>query len=264
MKPINDPSLLNTGISISGYYLMSDAYATHRPKGMTEWLITYTLRGKGYMDVPSGMQHCIKGDITFLRPGTPHRYGTVKGEEWDFYWAHFNDYLIEDNLLPSEPLFIHNFKANTVQRRINQAFRRLLFDSTERDEYWQELCLNSLREMLMLLAQEQKLQRDPRIVETIHYLSIHMRDSVQIEELARTIGLSSSRLSHLFKEQTGLSIIDTLNQMRIRQAALLLTHTNRSASEICYEVGFHNYNHFINQFRKWYGLSPSSYKRKHT
>jgi len=267
LQPSDEPSHYDgnsSGIIISGHYQVNDTYATYRPNGMNDWLIAYTLGGEGYFNTPEGYKTCSSGDLVLLKPGTPHKYGTVKGNTWNFVWAHFSTHPIGDKLLPVEPLLIHRFEPDSIRRRVYRAFRRLLSDSRERNDYWQELCLNSLREVLMLLSQGQQQKLDPRILEAMHYLSIHMRKTVQIEELSRSIGISPSRLSHLFKEQTGLSIIDALNQMRIRQAALLLKHTNRSASEVAYEVGFHNYNHFINQFRKWFGTNPSGFRKNNS
>ncbi|MNW35385.1 Arabinose operon regulatory protein [compost metagenome] len=264
MERFDDPShydKITSGILISGHFQVNDTYSTNRPDGMNDWLIAYTLSGKGYFNTPEGNRECSSGDIVLLRPGTPHSYGTVKGEVWNFIWAHFTSHPVSANLLPAEPLLIYTFRPDAVRNRVYQAFRRLLSDSRERNDYWQELCLHSLHEILILLSQGQRQKLDPRIIEAMHYLSIHMRSPVQVEELSRSIGISPSRLSHLFKEQTGLSIIDTLNQLRIRQAALLLKHTNRSASETAYDVGFHNYNHFIKQFHKWIGTNPSSYRK---
>jgi len=264
MAQFDEPSNYDgqsNGLFICGHFHVNDSYSTHRPHGMQDWLITFTLSGEGYFITPDGEKRCSRGDIVLMRPDVPHTYGTVNGQVWNFIWAHFSSISVGDSLLPSDPLFIHTIEPQSINKRVHRAFRRILSDSRERHEYWHDLCLNSLREILLLLAQKQNHTMDPRVEEVLHYLSNHMRHTVQIEELARTIGLSASRMSHLFKEQTGISVIDALNQMRIRQAALLFEHTNRSASEISYEVGFQNYNHFIRQFRKWMGTTPSDYKK---
>ena len=111
-------------------------------------------------------------------------------------------------------------------------------DSIERSAYWSELCENNLREILLLLARRESKQIDARIEETQHLLSANMTAAFRIEDLAKKVGLSPSRLSHLYKETIGISIVESLNQMRIRQAALLLEHTNRTATEVALDVGF--------------------------
>jgi AraC family transcriptional regulator of arabinose operon len=121
--------------------------------------------------------------------------------------------------------------------------------------------LGALREVLMLLAKQQTNGLDPRIDETLFLLAQRMQETVRVEELARSVGLSASRLSHLFKENTGESIVEALNHMRIKQAALLLAHTNRNATEAAHDVGFQNYNHFTRQFRKYIGLTPSEFSQ---
>jgi AraC family transcriptional regulator, arabinose operon regulatory protein len=244
---------------IAGHYHESDTYSIVRPDGMSEWLITYTLGGEGYFEADGCEQRVMAGDVTLLKPGTPHCYGTPKGKRWHFVWAHFTGGLMDTSLLPLDALTIRQIEQQAMRERIYQAFLRILSDSREQGAYWHELCLGALREVLMLLAKQQTSGIDPRIEETLYLLAQRMQESVRVEELARSVGLSASRLSHLFKENTGESIVEALNRMRIKQAALLLAHTNRNATEAAHDVGFQNYNHFTRQFRKYIGLTPSEF-----
>lgn len=249
------------GRVIAGHFHERDTYSTVRPDGMSDWLITYTLGGEGYFEADGCERRVRAGDITLLKPGTPHRYGTSKGQSWHFVWAHFTGGLMDASLLPIESLAIRQIEQPAVRGRIYCAFRRILSDSRERGPYWHELCLGALREILMLLEKQQTSGLDPRIEETLYLLAQRMQETVRVEELARSVGLSESRLSHLFKENTGESIVEALNRMRIKQAALLLAHTNRNAAEAAHDVGFQNYNHFTRQFRKYTGLTPSEFSQ---
>jgi AraC family transcriptional regulator of arabinose operon len=250
------------GIVLAGHFDEPDTYVTKRPAGMNDWLITFTLGGAGYYLTPGGKSICSAGDIALLKPGTPHQYGTEPGSRWHFVWAHFSSPLMETGLLPDRELLLHRIEGATARERIYQAFKRIIADASERGAYWRELSENALREVLLLLAGKIGKKNDPRIDETLHYLSEHMHEPISIEQLAKAVGLSPSRLSHLFKKQTGQSIVETLNRMRLRQAALLLEHTDRSASEAARDAGFQNYNHFLNLFRKTYGVSPSVYRKE--
>nr|WP_231686987.1 AraC family ligand binding domain-containing protein [Bacillus sp. JCM 19034] len=205
---------------------------------MNDWLITYTLAGEGFFEI-EGQEHRTRtGEITLLKPGTPHRYGTPKGERWNFVWAHFKEGFMDTGLLPLDALTIQHIEQQAVRERIYYAFRRILSDSREQGSYWHELCVSALREILMLLAKQHTSEFDPRIEETLYLLAERMNETIRVEELAQNIGLSPSRLAHLFKENTGESIIEALNRMRIKQATLLLAHTNRNASEAAHEVAF--------------------------
>ncbi|RAP78670.1 AraC family transcriptional regulator [Paenibacillus montanisoli] len=249
-------------IVIAGHFHEPEQYTVKRLEGMSDWLITYTLAGDGYFLIDGEERFCQTGDVTLMQPGVPHQYGTRKGSSWHFLWAHFTSRFMETSLLPNAKLLIHSTDSNVARQRIFQSFSRLVSDSIERSAYWNELCENTMREILLLLAQRLSRQVDPRIEEIRHLLSSRMQDPIRIDELAKAVGLSPSRLSHLYKESTGSSIVDSLNDMRIHQAALLLEHTDRQASEVALDVGFQNYNHFANQFRKRHGVNPRAYKHR--
>ncbi|TXK72777.1 helix-turn-helix domain-containing protein [Paenibacillus sp. N3.4] len=244
---------------LAGHFLEPDSYVIKRPHGLDNWLLTFTLEGEGYFMTGGYEQRCRAGDLTLLKPGAPHHYGTRKGQTWNFVWTHFPTRFTETNLMPDKELLILSIEKGSLRERIYQACTRMLGDFRERGEFWHELCGGSLREILYIMAQKTSRKMDSRIEEVLHLLSQHMRQTIRIEDLSQAVGLSPSRLSHLFKTSTGYSIIDTLNRMRIQQAVLLLEHTDRSASEVCYDVGFQNYNHFTNQFRKWYGMNPRTF-----
>ncbi|NOU67759.1 helix-turn-helix domain-containing protein [Paenibacillus sp. LMG 31461] len=253
--------ILDANGLFAGHYIESDTYVTKRPQGRDDWLLIFTLEGAGFVNYQGTEHVCKKGALVLLAPGTPQHYGTLTNHTWQFVWAHFPSTLSETNLLPQENQLLVMIENESIQERIHLAFTRILADSRERGEYWFELCCSSLREILLIMAQKNIRKMDPRIEEVLHLLSGQMREQIRLEDLAQTVGLSPSRLSHLFKESTGYSIIDTLNRMRIQQAVMMLAHTGRSASDVCYDVGFQNYNHFTNQFRKWQGMTPSMFMK---
>lgn len=247
-------------LMIADYFKKNDTYEVIRPQGMENWLITFTLSGEGFFVVDDRDKHITRaGDIVLLRPNTDHHYGTQKGKQWEFVWAHFS-HLPETILLPEEDLIVHHLEQEHTQKRVLQAFQKIIEDSRERSGLWQDLCFNALSEVMLLLTQQNSRKQDPRVDQVLYLLSRRMKEDIRIAELATEVSLSTSRLSHLFKEATGSSIIDTLNRMRLQQAGLLLLHTNRNASEVSIDVGFQNYNHFAELFRKYYGVNPSAYK----
>ncbi|MNW05621.1 HTH-type transcriptional regulator YesS [compost metagenome] len=61
-------------------------------------------------------------------------------------------------------------------------------------------------------------------------------------------------------EQTGKSMIDFVNQLRIDKAKELLMDTELTIKQIAAEVGYFNVQSFNRFFRKYEGMPPSSYK----
>ncbi|WP_245585993.1 helix-turn-helix domain-containing protein [Paenibacillus pinihumi] len=249
------------GTIFAGHFNETDRYTTSRPGGMEDWLMTYTLSGEGYFHTPSGINQCYEGDLALLRSGVPHEYGAAPGKQWNFIWAHFPG-LNETHYLPGEELIVQHLGNEHLQNRVYRALRNVLLDSREQRPLWRELCENEIRGILLLIADRSRDKLDPRVEQTLHYLSRHMREPIKIETVARAVGLSASRLSHLFKATTGTTLVHMLSEMRIRQASALIRHAGRTASEAAYEVGFQNYNHFASQFQRQMGTSPREYRKQ--
>ncbi|MDQ3800667.1 MAG: helix-turn-helix transcriptional regulator [Acidobacteriota bacterium] len=81
--------------------------------------------------------------------------------------------------------------------------------------------------------------------------------------MARLVRISPSRLQHIFKEQTGWSINRYLRELRLKKAAALLTESFLSVKEIRCTVGITDTRHFASDFKRRYGMTPSSYRNEH-
>jgi signal transduction histidine kinase/DNA-binding response OmpR family regulator/ligand-binding sensor domain-containing protein len=87
---------------------------------------------------------------------------------------------------------------------------------------------------------------------------------LNVEMLAREVGISRVQLHRKLKELTGLSSSEFIRELRLKQAAELLREKRMDISQIAYSVGFSNRTHFSTAFRKFYGISPSEYIQKST
>jgi len=85
-------------------------------------------------------------------------------------------------------------------------------------------------------------------------------DIATVAELARTTGLSSRRLSQLFREQVGVPPKLYCRIQRFQQAIRQL-HTGADIpwSELALACGYYDQSHFANDFRAFSGLSPTTY-----
>jgi len=93
-------------------------------------------------------------------------------------------------------------------------------------------------------------------------LRIHEIPVVSVRELARLVKLSSSRLSHLFKAETGLELRHFLLNAKLEKAAELLRDTDMQIKEISHTIGYHHVPSFDRVFRKKFNLSPADYRKR--
>lgn len=83
-------------------------------------------------------------------------------------------------------------------------------------------------------------------------------EHVSIPELARTVGCSEGYFQRAFRRRTGKTPVAFLNDMRLRQACHLLTHTSLSVKEIAERTGFSSQNYLTRLFRRRLGVCPIS------
>ncbi|WP_172196147.1 AraC family transcriptional regulator [Saccharibacillus qingshengii] len=94
------------------------------------------------------------------------------------------------------------------------------------------------------------------------YLREHFCEEVVFEDMAREIGISYSYMRRIVYEETGASLIDSLNKLRIEKAKPMLLEDERTITEIAAAVGYENARSFNRFFQKFEGMPPSAYKSR--
>lgn len=82
---------------------------------------------------------------------------------------------------------------------------------------------------------------------------------LNVEMIARTVGISRTHLHRKLREITNQSARDFIRNVRLQQAAALLAEKHHSISEIADNLGFANLSYFSTVFKETYGVSPSEY-----
>lgn len=102
--------------------------------------------------------------------------------------------------------------------------------------------------------------RDLRIRKVLS--RIDQDPAVNVQSLARLVKLSSSRLGHLFKADTGMELRHFLVESRLEKATELLRNTDMQIKEISHTVGYQHVPSFDRVFRKRFSISPAGYRRR--
>jgi len=84
--------------------------------------------------------------------------------------------------------------------------------------------------------------------------------ALSVPQLARIVGLSSSRLQHLFKSQTGTCLTAYVYEGRFRKAVQLLKVEGMSLKEIADRLGYHNSTSFSRAFMRRFGVPPAHWR----
>lgn len=112
---------------------------------------------------------------------------------------------------------------------------------------------------LELNGNAQELQE--RIKRAIAFMEEHYGDGISLKQIARAAFLSYYHFCRLFRKQMGITCSRYLSILRIKKAKELLSQTELSVTEICYEAGFNSLTHFERVFKKLEGTTPSAYRQ---
>ena len=84
--------------------------------------------------------------------------------------------------------------------------------------------------------------------------------NLTLGEMAASVNLTPPYFCYLFKSITGTPPAKYLKALRMQQAATLLTTTFLSVKEIVRRVGCTDDSHFVRDFKRVYGMTPSAYR----
>jgi AraC-like DNA-binding protein len=85
-------------------------------------------------------------------------------------------------------------------------------------------------------------------------------ENFKLGTMASMAGMSKAHFCRAFKEQVGMSPVRYHRFIRIQRARHLLHNDNLSIAAAAYRVGFHDVSNFNKNFRKFVGVSPTSYR----
>ncbi len=95
------------------------------------------------------------------------------------------------------------------------------------------------------------------------YVYRHYREKIYLDDIAGSLGISSSYLSRLFKKEAGTSLQDFINDVRVERAANLLIYSDEKLSGIAEYVNFPSQSYFGKIFKQKMQMSPKRYRELH-
>lgn len=100
------------------------------------------------------------------------------------------------------------------------------------------------------------------IRKAIEFIRINLDQDLSLEKISKAIHSSPFELSRKFKKETGQTITDYINHLRITEALSIMENENLSITNIAEMVGFNDVNYFTKVFKKIKGITPSKYRKK--
>lgn len=224
---------------------------------VTEGRGVYSVRGKDY-PVKAGQAFIIyPNEITV--------YAADKEEPWRYYFFAFSGDMAE-MLVPgmgfSPKRLVIPFAGEEVISVIDECID-IINQVSQADN------IQSLIQFFRMvscfvrnnsLTDSEEVKANHYVREAIAYIEGHYADNISISDLAEALAIDRSYLYRIFKNDTGMSPKEYLNNYRIDTARSLLAETTLSVSQIALSVGFVTFSSFYRFFVRRFGCSPREYQ----
>lgn len=177
--------------------------------------------------------------------------------------------LMDEN---SNENFVHKFSLDDdLYNKLNLLSEMMIEEFDKLDPFW-EYQIASLYSIFMITFYRNKFKDNefPMVNEKIRrmhniklYIEENFSEDISLNELSKRFLTSQSSLVRDFKEFTGETVNNYIIKTRLSQAKYLLLNTNMSIKKISSEIGYKDQNHFSRIFKKFNGISPTSYRKPH-
>ncbi len=245
--------------------------------------LIYIRKGKGTFFVGDCIQSFSDQFMVLIGSNSPH------------YWLFDDAYLAEQAVQQADIQVVH-FKADfcgasflslpeaqPIKQLYKRAERAIVLSNEDEQllSFFDNLAkqsllsrLSSLLSTLSYLAERPSLsllvsedytnpqQQDDykRMNKILEHIRLHYKTKIQLEEVAQLAGMTPNSFCRYFKQKTGKSLIPFVNELRIAFACKMLTETDATIKQICFDCGFQNFVSFHKIFKSLTAATPLHYR----
>ncbi|PZD97095.1 AraC family transcriptional regulator [Paenibacillus sambharensis] len=266
-----------------------ETFVVHHRKAMSHHMVSshfhrtyeiyYLMSGKREFFIKDRTIVIEEGDMIILSPNILHRTTNTEIPEHERFIVNIHEsYLAApdgSHTEALEPLFGKEYvylKGSASGKAImdpvvNSIIREVQEKKPGFERYAQALTLQLLIECCRLLSESGYSAPAPtsckheRISEVVRFINSHYMEELSLERLAERFYISPYYLSRFFKEATGFTYVEYLNNVRIKEAMTLLLSSSMKANLIAKRVGFGSVTHFGRVFKQITGYPPSFYRK---
>jgi AraC-like DNA-binding protein len=247
--------------------------------------IALILKGNGKRIVGDNIEYFTDGDLIFIGSLLPH--ASYSGEDYTLTQnnqeihalvIYFNPDWFNKNLLSS-----HEFlKFTSLMKKIERGIQILGNTKAKTTKAIQKLEKSRGLERIIKLCEildtvsksneysylasesysNSHAQIDvERLGNVYKYIMKNFTNIIKLEEVSSIANMTPTSFCKYFKNKTGKTFSNLVNELRIGQACKLFVDANLSVSDVCYSVGFNNLTNFNKTFKQFLKMTPTEYKK---
>jgi AraC-like DNA-binding protein len=248
-----------------------------------EFEIVYIIKSFGKKIVGDAVEDFCPGDLSFYGCNLPHFYMSDPG----FYTGdpnlRVNAIVIQFPMSYFPESELQRTEFASVKRLLQSASSGLFFSGESAatgGEIIQEIFNSNGMERHLLFVKlvdylgncksriiassdytnEMKDQQEPRMAKIYKFTTRNYNRKIELEEVASVAGMNVTAFCRYFRQKSGKTFSQFVNEQRISYSCKFLMHGSRTIADISDEAGFNNISNFNRQFKNIMGKSPSEYR----
>lgn len=234
---------------------------------LREFQLNYISEGTGIYENKHGKFQVKPGSVMIVFPNEWHRYRPIRTVGWTENYVGFNGKIAKEFLKnkifsPKQPVINCGIKEEIIDTYLK------IYDLVEKERPgFQQVASGMVVKLLGYIVSFEKRKEfsGKPIAKVIEQVRFYMRQNIEMEfgmeELANEYNVGYSYFRKMFKKYTGVSPAQYHLQLRIIRAKELLVSTDKTITEIAYQLGFQNIYHFSLLFKKKTGMNPSDFRK---
>lgn len=241
-------------------------YKVDRPDGYDHYLLLL-VKSQAIFRFNNESIHIPSNTLVLYDRKYPHQYNAYEGP-YKNDWIHFECIEPEYDFLQlpmNQPIFLTNsyYLSDLTGKLASEFFSNNLFKEQTTDH---------LMQMLFAKAKEAQLSQRDYVAHTNLFDNlVSLRRDIYsnpqrewtIERMAKELSVSSGHLQKVYKDLFSVSCMAEVIESRLNRAKELLTSSNLLVNEVAEQCGYKTDVHFMRQFKKSVGVTPSAFRRLH-
>ncbi len=246
---------------------------SYGPGMRSEYILHFICEGTGLYKVNGETYKLKKGDFFLICPDTEVFYEADKQYPWDYMWVGFSgikaaNYLkyagLDEKHVTGQ--YTNTYYMLSCIQQMMMARSGNPGNELKRTAALLQILAALIEEYSLYNSEEENSYNSWQkyLDYALSYMDEHLCEQIHINDIASEIGIDRSYLTNIFKRTLGLSPQEYLMQYRMNKACILLQQSDLKISVIAKEVGYNDALSFSKTFRKYKGISPSSYRLERT
>jgi len=273
MKPEYENISLKEKENSFNFFRLSEPYFRSYWHFHPEMELTYIMKGEGMRYVGDSIETFGPGDLVLLGKNIPHNWEsfqqTSTGVEAlviqfpEKILEQYSEFAYFSSFTQEAKWGLHFKLPGSKALELMEALPG--YDNTLRlIKFWEllyELKALDHRKLSSTNFDLQKLyKRESRINSLKNFIDVNICAGINISSAAAHMQMTESYFCRWFKKNTGNTLVQYINKLKVEMVCRELIYTDRNISEIAYDKGFENISHFNRVFKELKQMSPREYR----